>query len=205
MATVRYLVSDVELAIEFYTTHLGFALRQQFGPAMAILKRDDLTFWLAGPMASAARPMPDGRTPQPGGWNRIVIEVQDLPALATRMREAGVPFRNEIVDGPGGRQILCEDPSGNVVELLNRGHDLSRSPFGIIIWFLVARLGPQFAAGAGVLSSRNGTVEPGIIDFGNCPSHFSALVSSTSSGLLARAAARALIASAVASPSILVL
>jgi len=117
MATVRYLVSDVELAIAFYTQHLGFVLRQQFGPAMAILKRDDLTFWLAGPMASAARPMPDGRTPQPGGWNRIVIEVQDLPALAGRMREAGVPFRNDIVDGPGGRQILCEDPSGNLVEL----------------------------------------------------------------------------------------
>jgi len=117
MATVRYLVSDVALATEFYTRHLGFALQQQFGPAMAILRRDDLTFWLAGPMASAARPMPDGRTPQPGGWNRIVIEVQDLPALAGRMREAGVPFRNDIVDGPGGRQILCEDPSGNVVEL----------------------------------------------------------------------------------------
>ncbi|QND55640.1 VOC family protein [Mesorhizobium huakuii] len=117
MATVRYLVSDVELAIAFYTKHLGFVLQQQFGPAMAILRRDDLTLWLAGPMASAARPMPDGRTPEPGGWNRIVLEVEDLPALAARMREAGVPFRNEIVDGPGGRQILCEDPSGNVVEL----------------------------------------------------------------------------------------
>ncbi|WP_027057770.1 VOC family protein [Mesorhizobium loti] len=117
MATVRYLVSDVELAIAFYTRHLDFVLQQQFGSAMAILKRDDLTFWLAGPMASAARPMPDGRTPEPGGWNRIVLEVQDLPALAARMREAGVRFRNEIVDGPGGRQILCEDPSGNVVEL----------------------------------------------------------------------------------------
>ncbi|BAV46447.1 glyoxalase [Mesorhizobium sp. 113-1-2] len=117
MATVRYLVSDVELAIAFYTRHLGFVLRQQFGPAMAILRRDDLTFWLAGPTASAARPMPDGRTPEPGGWNRIVLEVEDLAALIVRMREAGVPFRNEIVDGPGGRQILCEDPSGNVVEL----------------------------------------------------------------------------------------
>jgi catechol 2,3-dioxygenase-like lactoylglutathione lyase family enzyme len=117
MATVRYLVSDVELAIEFYTRHLDFVLQQQFGPAMAILKRDGLTFWLAGPMASASRPMPDGRTPEPGGWNRIVLQVKDLPALAARMREAGVRFRNEIVDGPGGRQILCEDPSGNVVEL----------------------------------------------------------------------------------------
>jgi catechol 2,3-dioxygenase-like lactoylglutathione lyase family enzyme len=120
MATVRYLVSDVELSRAFYTKHLGFALQQQFGPAMAILTRGDLTFWLAGPMASAARPMPDGRTPEPGGWNRIVLEVQDLPAIAARMREAGVRFRNEIVDGPGGRQILCEDPSGNVVELFER-------------------------------------------------------------------------------------
>ncbi|MFB9981240.1 VOC family protein [Mesorhizobium kowhaii] len=117
MASFRYLVSDVDLSIAFYTKHLGFALQQQFGPAMAILTRGDLTLWLAGPMASAARPMPDGRTPEPGGWNRIVLEVRDLPALAAAMREGGVSFRNEIVDGPGGRQILCEDPSGNVVEL----------------------------------------------------------------------------------------
>ena len=117
MATFRYLVSDVDLSIAFYTKHLGFALQQQFGPAMAILTRGDLTLWLAGPMASAARPMPDGRTPEPGGWNRIVLEVRDLPALAAAMREGGASFRNEIVDGPGGQQILCEDPSGNVVEL----------------------------------------------------------------------------------------
>ena len=117
MATFRYLVSDVDLSIAFYTKHLGFALKQQFGPAMAILTRGDLTLWLAGPMASAARPMPDGRTPQPGGWSRIVLEVRDLPALAAAMREGGASFRNEIVDGPGGQQILCEDPSGNVVEL----------------------------------------------------------------------------------------
>ncbi|MEP6564096.1 MAG: VOC family protein [Mesorhizobium sp.] len=117
MVSVRYLVSDVETSIAFYTSHLGFALKQQFGPAMAILTRGDLSLWLAGPMASAAKPMPDGRTPEPGGWNRIVLEVQELPALVTGMREAGVRFRNEIVEGPGGRQILCEDPSGNVVEL----------------------------------------------------------------------------------------
>lgn len=117
MVSVRYLVRDVEASIAFYTSHLGFALKQQFGPAMAILTRGDLSLWLAGPMASAARPMPDGRTPEPGGWNRIVLEVQDLPAIAAGMREAGVQFRNEIVEGPGGRQILCEDPSGNVVEL----------------------------------------------------------------------------------------
>lgn len=117
MAAVRYLVHDVSAAIAFYTEHLGFAVRQQFGPAMAILARDDLTLWLAGPMASAAKPMPDGRKPEPGGWGRFVLEVQDLPGLVARLRAAGVAFRNDILDGPGGRQILAEDPSGNCVEL----------------------------------------------------------------------------------------
>ncbi len=117
MASIRYLVHDVPAAIAFYTGHLGFALRQQFGPAMAILAKDDLTLWLAGPMASAAKPMPDGRRPEPGGWARFVLEVQDLPDLVDRLRAAGVAFRNEIVDGPGGWQILAEDPSGNCIEL----------------------------------------------------------------------------------------
>ena len=117
MASVRYLVRDVPAAIGFYTAHLGFALRQQFGPAMAILERGDLTLWLAGPMASAAKPMPDGRVPEPGGWGRFVLEVDDLPGLVARLREAGVAFRNDILDGPGGRQILVEDPSGNCIEL----------------------------------------------------------------------------------------
>jgi catechol 2,3-dioxygenase-like lactoylglutathione lyase family enzyme len=117
MAAVRYLVQDVPAAIAFYTEHLGFTLQQQFGPAMAILARDDLTLWLAGPMASAAKPMPDGRQPVPGGWGRFVLEVQDLPALVARLRAAGVVFRNDILAGPGGRQILAEDPSGNCVEL----------------------------------------------------------------------------------------
>ena len=84
---------------------------------MAILARDDLTLWLAGPRASAAKPMPDGRTPEPGGWNRFVLPATDLAALVATLRAQGVAFRNDIVDGPGGRQILCEDPSGNVVEL----------------------------------------------------------------------------------------
>ena len=117
MAAVRYLVRDVEAAIAFYVDHLGFELVQQFGPAMAIVRRGDLLLWLAGPMASAARPMPDGRRPEPGGWNRIVVETGDLDALVTALRAAGVGFRNEVVAGPGGRQILCEDPSGNAVEL----------------------------------------------------------------------------------------
>ena len=117
MATVRYLVHDVGAAVEFYTRGLGFEVLQRFGPAIAILVRGDLTLWVAGPTASAARPMPDGRKPEPGGWNRFVIEVDDLAAWVERLRGAGMKFRNEIVEGPGGKQILCEDPSGNVVEL----------------------------------------------------------------------------------------
>jgi catechol 2,3-dioxygenase-like lactoylglutathione lyase family enzyme len=117
MATARYIVRDVDAAVAFYTGRLGFALKQQFGPAMAIVARGDLDLWLAGPSASASRPMPDGRVPEPGGWNRIVVSVENLPVLAAALREQGVTFRNDIVEGPGGRQILCEDPSGNGVEL----------------------------------------------------------------------------------------
>jgi predicted enzyme related to lactoylglutathione lyase len=114
---VRYIVSDVGAAIAFYTQALGFSLREQFGPAMAILARGDLTLWVAGPPASASKPMPDGRKPVPGGWNRFVLEVTDLPALVETLRQRGTAFRNDILEGPGGRQILCEDPSGNVIEL----------------------------------------------------------------------------------------
>ncbi|OWJ59043.1 VOC family protein [Inquilinus limosus] len=117
MPTVRYIVQDVDQAVAFYTESLGFRLQQQFGPNMAILERDGLTLWVAGPGASASRPMPDGRRPEPGGWNRFVLQVDDLPALVAALRGRGVRFRNDIVTGPGGRQILCEDPSGNVVEL----------------------------------------------------------------------------------------
>jgi predicted enzyme related to lactoylglutathione lyase len=117
MASVRYIVHDVSAAVAFYTGALGFSLRQQFGPAMAILERDGLTLWVAGPAASASKPMPDGRRPSPGGWNRFVIEVSDLPAMVESLRQRGTVFRNDVLDGPGGRQILCEDPSGNVIEL----------------------------------------------------------------------------------------
>ena len=117
MASVRYIVDDVNAAVSFYTEALGFSVRQQFGPAMAILERDGLTLWVAGPPASASKPMPDGRQPAPGGWNRFVLEVTDLPALVATLRGRGTVFRNDIVDGPGGRQILCEDPAGNVIEL----------------------------------------------------------------------------------------
>ncbi len=117
MAAVRYFVGDVEQAVAFYTKTFDFTLQQQFGPSMAILKRDGLTLWLAGPNASASRPMPDGRKPEPGGWNRFVLEVADLAATVAKQKAQGTRFRNDIVTGPGGQQILCEDPFGNVVEL----------------------------------------------------------------------------------------
>lgn len=118
MATIRYLVSDVDRSIAFYTQHLGFKLEHEMGPAFARVSRDDLTLWLAGPKSSAARPVPDGRRPEPGGWNRLVIEVRDLPSRVREMKEAGVRFLNEVVVGPGGKQVLLDDPDGNPVELL---------------------------------------------------------------------------------------
>lgn len=117
MATVRYLVSDVDAAIAFYTEYLGFTLDQQMGPAFAIVTRQDLSLWLAGPKSSAARAMPDGREPEPGGWNRIVLEMDDLEADVAKLKQSGVSFRNEIVTGPGGKQVLVEDPDGNPTEL----------------------------------------------------------------------------------------
>lgn len=117
MPAVRYLVNDVDLAISFYTEHLGFKLQQRMGQAFAAVSRDDLTIWLSGPQSSAARPMPDGQRPQPGGWNRFVIQVDDLPSLIEKLKTVGVRFRNEIVVGPGGKQVLAEDPAGNPIEL----------------------------------------------------------------------------------------
>lgn len=117
MAAVRYIVGDVEASIAFYTSRLGFTLIQQYGPAMAILERAGLQLWLAGPPASASRPMPDGRVPAPGGWARIVIEVADLDAIVVALRADATTFRNDIIAGPGGRQVLIEDPSGNAIEL----------------------------------------------------------------------------------------
>lgn len=117
MATVRYIVRDVDAAVGFYRDRLGFSLEQQFGPAMAILRRDDLSLWVAGPQASASRPMPDGRTPEPGGWARIVVQVPDLDRTVADLRSINCTFRSDIIAGPGGRQCLIEDPSGNAVEL----------------------------------------------------------------------------------------
>jgi catechol 2,3-dioxygenase-like lactoylglutathione lyase family enzyme len=117
MAAIRYLVKDVDRSIAFYTELLGFKVAHQAGPAFASVARDDLTLWLSGPQSSGARPMPDGRRPEPGGWNRLVLEVKDLPARVDEMKRKGIRFRNEIVVGPGGKQILLEDPDGNPVEL----------------------------------------------------------------------------------------
>lgn len=117
MAQVRYIVNSVQQAVDFYVGRLGFGLKQQFGPAMAIVCKADLELWLAGPRASASKPMPDGSKPVPGGWNRIVVVVESLEDLVAGLKAEGVEFRNQIVEGPGGKQILCTDPSGNVVEL----------------------------------------------------------------------------------------
>ena len=114
---VRYMVDDVQAAIEFYTGHLGFTLKSAALPAFADVTRGNLRLLLSGPASSAGRKMPDGRRPAPGGWNRIHILVADLPTEVTRLRAAGLTFRNDIVSGPGGRQIVLEDPSGNPVEL----------------------------------------------------------------------------------------
>jgi catechol 2,3-dioxygenase-like lactoylglutathione lyase family enzyme len=118
-AGVRYIVDDVDAAIAFYTGHLGFAVQANPAPGFAILTRGELRLMLNAPggPGGAAQAMPDGRVPEPGGWNRIQIEVDDLDAQVEALREAGARFRNEIVEGRGGRQILLEDPAGNPVEL----------------------------------------------------------------------------------------
>ena len=124
---VRYMVDDVEAAA-FYTTHLGFTLLSNAAPAFADVTLGSLRLLLSGPTSSAGRPMPDGRRPGPGGWNRIHLIVEDLSAEVNRLRAAGVHFRNDIVSGPGGLQILVEDPSGNVVELFQPAKGVSRVP-----------------------------------------------------------------------------
>ena len=117
LISVRYMVDDVEAAVDFYTTHFGFTLRMSAAPAFADVVRGRLRLLLSGPKSSAGRPMPDGRTPEPGGWNRIHFVVDDIEADVERLRAAGLRFRNEIISGPGGRQILLEDPAGNPIEL----------------------------------------------------------------------------------------
>jgi catechol 2,3-dioxygenase-like lactoylglutathione lyase family enzyme len=116
---VRYMVDDVAAAVAFYTTHLGFT-EQMSSPAFADVRRGSLRLLLSGPLSSAGRPMPDGARPGPGGWNRIHLIFDDLSSEIDRLRNEGVPFRNDVVIGPGGAQILIEDPSGNLVELFER-------------------------------------------------------------------------------------
>ena len=114
---VRYQVRDVGRSVEFYTKRLGFTLGRQQLPAFASVSFENLTILLSGPGASGSRPMPDGRNQEPGGWNRVVLQVADLPARIEALKTAGLPFRNEMEVGPGGRQILLEDPDGNAIEL----------------------------------------------------------------------------------------
>jgi len=117
MASIRYLVDDVDAAVAFYTERLGFVVKEHMGAPFASVQKGDLTLWLAGPRSSAARPMPDGRQPGPGGWNRLVLEVADIAAVVADLQAHGGTFRNDIVTGPGGQQIVCEDPSGNPIEI----------------------------------------------------------------------------------------
>ena len=116
MSAVRYFVANVDVSVAFYEC-LGFEVEERWGPAFAILAKDDLRLWISGPTTSAAQPMPDGRVPGPGGWNRIVVVVDDLEDLVEYLKKGGAVFRNEIIGGPGGSQTLLEDPDGNPIEL----------------------------------------------------------------------------------------
>jgi len=116
LVSVRYMVDDVAAAVGFYTKHFGFSVNTNF-PAFADVIRGNLRLLLAGPNSSAGRPMPDGARPGPGGWNRIHFIVDDLSAEVERLKAEGVQFRNDIVSGPGGQQILAQDPAGNLIEL----------------------------------------------------------------------------------------
>lgn len=116
-ASVRYIVDDVHASLAFYTGHLGFTELTNAAPAFADIERGHLRLLLSGPLSSGARALPDGRQPVAGGWNRIHLVVDDLDAEVGRLRAAGVPFRSDVVSGPGGRQIVLDDPSGNPIEL----------------------------------------------------------------------------------------
>jgi catechol 2,3-dioxygenase-like lactoylglutathione lyase family enzyme len=117
LVNVRYMVDDVEKAVDFYTTHFGFTPNLNAAPAFADVIRGNLRVLLSGPASSAGRPMPDGRVPEPGGWHRLHFIVDDIDAEVERLRGAGITFRNDIVSGPGGRQIVLDDPAGNPIEL----------------------------------------------------------------------------------------
>ena len=122
MVSVRYMVDDVEAAVAFYTKVLDFEAQTNFPPVFADVTRGNLRLLLSGPTSSAGQAMPDGAQPGPGGWNRIHLIVDDIESEVARLRDAGAPFRNDIVEGPAGKQILLQDPSGNVVELFEWAH-----------------------------------------------------------------------------------
>lgn len=126
MVSVRYMVDDVAAAVSFYTSALGFEVLTHF-PPFADVARGNLRLLLSGPMSSAGRPMPDGEKPGPGGWNRIHLIVDDIAAEVARLRAAGAQFRNDIIEGPGGKQILLQDPSGNVIELFQPAAAFARA------------------------------------------------------------------------------
>jgi catechol 2,3-dioxygenase-like lactoylglutathione lyase family enzyme len=117
VAVIRYLVSDVDVALEFYINILGFELVEKWGPPFAMVKRGDLALWLSGPGSSASRPLADGSKPVPGGWNRLVLETDHLASLVEKLKRSGAQLRSDVVSGPGGKQVLVNDPSGNPVEL----------------------------------------------------------------------------------------
>jgi catechol 2,3-dioxygenase-like lactoylglutathione lyase family enzyme len=117
MVNVRYIVDNVEASVAFYVSHLGFTLISSAAPAFADVKREELRLLLSGPTSSGGRPLPDGRRPEPGGWNRIHFVVDDIAAEVERLRKVGVQFRSDLVKGPGGIQIVLDDPSGNPIEL----------------------------------------------------------------------------------------
>ena len=117
MAVIRYLVNDVDVALEFYINILDFELVEKWGPPFAMVKRGDLALWLSGPDSSASRPLTDGSKPASGGWNRLVLETDDLASLVEKLKRSGAQLRSDIVSGPGGKQVLVDDPSGNPVEL----------------------------------------------------------------------------------------
>jgi catechol 2,3-dioxygenase-like lactoylglutathione lyase family enzyme len=121
-ASVRYIVDDVDAAIAFYTRHLGFGLHTNASPAFADVTRGPLRVLLSGPTSSGARALTDGSQPVPGGWNRIHLIFDDLDAEIERLQAAGISFRNDVVSGPGGRQILLADPAGNLIELFEPAH-----------------------------------------------------------------------------------
>ena len=144
---IRYIVNDVDTAIAFYTQHLGFDEVMHPAPTFAMLSRGDLRLVLSapsGPNTGGGSALPDGRIPQPGGWNRFAVQVDDIAAVSSRLREAGVAFRSDIIDGVGGRQAIIEDPSGNPIELFEPGRPEARrrSSCGSTSGWDPARRGP---------------------------------------------------------------